>query len=764
MARETIDPSGNESWATTITKITRMLIDQGRYTEQLDPTGNEAWATTAAKLNRMLVGIAGRPLDPTGSEEWAESANKLNDLLGLFYDLPRGSVRGSAQGSGQAAGVGVALAMSGVGIASGVGSATAAAFVAPVYPVNPASPSGNRTIALTNERQLPDGATPQTAGKGFPCTGADLDSDGTIWVGHGSSVMLPTAGFVHLSADRLTVLSQFAVTGLPDGSMQGVAIDDSDGTLFGIHKTATTSTLVHCTKSGVMLGSLAFGSTMNGLAYDNQRDCLIVLFESGVFQWRSKIDLTLIAGKTSGTAAGSNNDMLFYDPTRKELLVSGGANGVSGTVGVYDVAAASAPVLISTITCTASAAIEGVVRVGDDIITINDQATHTSGFGTPNVNKTCFYQNAFAPGVPSYTVANAAADEGANAAFVITANRNGTAGDLTGTWNVFINGTAVLADFPGGVAPSGTWTIPNGQNSVSVNVTSFDDTIQEAAETYGFNVVYGGESVATGTGTINGSDAPAGTYSAEATALFARMTTQPDTTRKGKIDDFVVALKSAGVWAKTDSLLVYAAHTAQAGLLNWLGTKPDATLAGATPPTFTVDRGFATDGASGYIALNFSPSGGTFFLQDSASAGVWVNNNAAMTNGGACLGVFLTNSPVTINPRSSSGSAAMRVNTTTATAITGVTEARGLSMGSRTASNACQFYKNGQPIGAVATSASQTRVTAQFASGANNTAPIMYQLQSFAMDIVAGGLNAAEALALYDATNTYMTAIGNQVV
>ncbi|WP_162527171.1 Calx-beta domain-containing protein [Sphingomonas solaris] len=634
-------------------------------------------------------------------------------------------------------------------------------------PINPGSPSGDRTASLTSRAQLPDGAAPANAGFGFPCTGLDMASDGTFWAGHGSAAPEANTGVVKLNSALTAVTAQIttAQLGLPAGSVQGVTIDDSDGSLYFIlvNFTGPVTYIVHCTAAGVLISSTQIGTSMNGIAYDNQRDCLIVLYDSGNIRWQDKsAPHSVLTGVPAFAAAGSDNDQLFYDPTRKELLVTGGANNVNGTVDVYNVAS-STQTLLGTITLDQCLAIEGVVRRGDDLIALSDQKTHPGSNGF-NFNQVDVYANAFLPGTPSFTLANASAAEGGAAGFVLTANRNGTAGDLTGTWTAVMNGTAVAADFPAGTVPSGTWTIPNGSNATTISVTSFDDTTQESNETYGMSVSYSSAVVATGTGTINDNDAPAGSYQAESNALFARMATAPDTTRKGKIDDLIVALKNGGIWSKLDGLYVMAAHAQQPALLNWTGAKADAALVGTTPPAFTTDKGFTTDGAANYIDYGWTPAGGTSFQQNSAGMGLWINNNAAMSNGTACLSVAVSGQPIALNPRGSTGNSAYRVNQTAASgAASGRTDSRGANSVSRTAANATQMYANGAASGPAGTTASTAPVASNFLSGAGSS-PLVYQAQSFGMAWMGAGLTASEHQALYDAVSTYMTAVGNQVI
>lgn len=122
-------------------------------------------------------------------------------------------------------------------------------------------------------------------------------------------------------------------------------------------------------------------------------------------------------------------------------------------------------------------------------------------------------------------------------------------------------------------------------------------------------------------------------YDPDATALFVRFTTPANDTRKAAINALILALKAAGVWTKLDVLHVYAAHDAQAARQNWIGNFANATAVGG--PTFTTDRGYAGNGSSSYLNLNFNPGdGGTYkFLRDVAAYGVW--NRTASPSGGS---------------------------------------------------------------------------------------------------------------------------------
>lgn len=119
------------------------------------------------------------------------------------------------------------------------------------------------------------------------------------------------------------------------------------------------------------------------------------------------------------------------------------------------------------------------------------------------------------------------------------------------------------------------------------------------------------------------------TFDPSAEALFARMAVQPTDARKVLYNTFIVSLKTAGVWAKRDTIYLLAAHTSQAALLNIKQNAFNATAVSA--PTFTTDRGFTSAGVGSYLDTGYTPStsGGVMTLNN-ASIASYVNTNVAV--------------------------------------------------------------------------------------------------------------------------------------
>lgn len=120
-------------------------------------------------------------------------------------------------------------------------------------------------------------------------------------------------------------------------------------------------------------------------------------------------------------------------------------------------------------------------------------------------------------------------------------------------------------------------------------------------------------------------------YCAEATALFARMTTPPTDARKTVINNFITGAKTAGIWQKWDAVYVLAASTQQAALLNWISDTNNATAENS--PSFVADSGFKSDGSTSWVNSHFNPyQDSVHFSRVSAAASVYCVTDAALSD------------------------------------------------------------------------------------------------------------------------------------
>lgn len=253
-----------------------------------------------------------------------------------------------------------------------------------------------------------------------------------------------------------------------------------------------------------------------------------------------------------------------------------------------------------------------------------------------------------------------------------------------------------------------------------------------------------------------------GSYDAAASTLFAAMSSQPDTTRKGHINTAIVALKAAGIWALLDECWFMAAHDSQAGLLGW---KRNKDLVAVNAPTFTADRGYAGNGTTSYLNTQFIPSThGVNYIRNDASAGVYSRTDSAVN---VCDfgGDKNSSNAFDFRVRYDASNGEVRVNSTTGPVGFSNANSLGLFVGRRTASNAIQAYKNGSSV-ATSTTASTVVLDIAFYIGGMNRAGVLTipSSRQYAFAFVGASMSAGQQLDLFTAVEAYMDAIGAGVI
>lgn len=98
----------------------------------------------------------------------------------------------------------------------------------------------------------------------------------------------------------------------------------------------------------------------------------------------------------------------------------------------------------------------------------------------------------------------------------------------------------------------------------------------------------------------------------EAQAYFARMSVAPSAAYKDAVNTAIYKWKQLGVWTSIIQLIVFAADTSQAALLDLTANVHNATITGS--PTFTANKGFSGFNASNGIAFGLD---GTILVNDS---------------------------------------------------------------------------------------------------------------------------------------------------
>ena len=230
-------------------------------------------------------------------------------------------------------------------------------------------------------------------------------------------------------------------------------------------------------------------------------------------------------------------------------------------------------------------------------------------------------------------------------------------------------------------------------------------------------------------------------YDADAAAYFAAMSSGPDDTRKGLINQLVLDLKSASLWAKLRGVQLLAAHDEQSGRVDLV--LPSRVAAKVNLPTFLTDRGFTGDGVSSYLDTGIADSAG---WQNDVSFGAWVNQAGS----GGALWWNTNNSRLLPN-------VSARARSSTDMSLTGAGSALGLWMVNRSASAATQTYRNGSALASGSSASSAPTAvnlhTHRSSSGA-------YGTHRIAAVIVAASLDATEQANLATHMSTYLTAIG----
>jgi hypothetical protein len=253
----------------------------------------------------------------------------------------------------------------------------------------------------------------------------------------------------------------------------------------------------------------------------------------------------------------------------------------------------------------------------------------------------------------------------------------------------------------------------------------------------------------------NNSTQVGASYSAEAEALFAEMSVEPDATRKGHIDTLILALQAAGVWTRCDRIYVLAAHDSQAARLDWKTPGTD-TLSATGTTTFTTDQGYLSNGTDGYLANTTNFSSLTQYTRTSAHVSVWVNNNGTATN--SVVG-SRTGFVITFNPRNGSDQVTYRVNSTAGATTVANADSIGFYTAQRTGASAGKAWKDGVSLG-TNTAIDEALPAAVLGIGSVNSAFNGTHRVSF-VSLGASMTDDTMASDFYDAVNTYMTAIGN---
>jgi hypothetical protein len=107
-------------------------------------------------------------------------------------------------------------------------------------------------------------------------------------------------------------------------------------------------------------------------------------------------------------------------------------------------------------------------------------------------------------------------------------------------------------------------------------------------------------------------------FKKEASDYFKRMTTQPSSDFKKRVNNFIASQIANGFWDRTNVYVMLQAETAQAAVLNMKGDFNNGQFVNS--PTWAANDGMTAD--VGYCDTNFNPS--------TQGAGIYTQNNARM--------------------------------------------------------------------------------------------------------------------------------------
>lgn len=240
-------------------------------------------------------------------------------------------------------------------------------------------------------------------------------------------------------------------------------------------------------------------------------------------------------------------------------------------------------------------------------------------------------------------------------------------------------------------------------------------------------------------------------------SLFARMTTQPDSTRKALISSTINDLKTAGIWTKLDAFYVMAAHTDQAGRLNWI--KPGFDLINyVVAPTFTADRGMATNGTDQALDTGFTPSTHAVRMTQN-SATMFVRHRTNTQNSYYDAGWSFTSNPaILIGTRNGADKLTYAVNAGVTTSTATITDARKVIAVNRSASNTQAIYVDGSLFESASVTSVGMVLDGPLKIGASLSN--RFSARQFAVFGFGASLTATEHTALRNIIEAYLTAVG----
>lgn len=224
--------------------------------------------------------------------------------------------------------------------------------------------------------------------------------------------------------------------------------------------------------------------------------------------------------------------------------------------------------------------------------------------------------------------------------------------------------------------------------------------------------------------------------------------------RAAIVNTFILAEKSAGNWALTaDYWPLWGENSTQANM----SLKGLRVLTPVGSPTFTIDRGYATDGIASYLDTNWIGSSLTL-----TSAQLSVYERTDVASGGTSAGVFNV-AGVNFNIKSRTGSSTINIGIlSTASGGAGASPSSlGFFTGQRSGSTFTS-YKNGVLVATPALTGASVLPTRSLFIGARNDDGVAASFRASSFGFVVAG-SVVNLSALYTNVQAWATAIGANV-
>lgn len=256
------------------------------------------------------------------------------------------------------------------------------------------------TATKTDFWNVPDAAA-SSAGQGFTITG--LCFDGTnLWASNHGKILEATEtwtpSIIKMSLtgtllDELDVKATFPSL----ESVQGIAYDTTDDTLWFVDLDA--GTVHHIDLDGEDLDDSFAVSGVNGLCYDSTRDALWCMTTTHLYRYSKAGALQATVDIQSGTS--TDVDHLYYHAADDQIYITDAASGSVGKVRVFDIGTSA---FIGFFNCPDATAIEGIVRIDNQLLISHDGLFH--GQALINKNQVQYYNVVF--GTPAVQWSSAA--------------------------------------------------------------------------------------------------------------------------------------------------------------------------------------------------------------------------------------------------------------------------------------------------------------------------------------------------------------------